>query len=205
MQTSAETIMSARVRIRRERFWNAPNIVTLGRIAVTPFVLLLPFFDGRVGSAVIGVGFLLVSLTDLLDGYLARTYGAVTQMGKLLDPLADKLLMMTALVLLVAMPGRIPLWGVPIVVLILARELAVTALRAMASAEGVVIAAVPLGKWKTGFQTAAITALLIHYPWLSIPAHALGMLLLLIATVLTVWSGYLYFAWYLNLREDMSS
>ena len=126
----------------------------------------------------------------------------MTRIGKLLDPLADKLLAMTALVLLVAMPERIPLWGVPLVILILARELAVTALRAMASAEGVIVAASALGKWKTGFQIAAITALLIHYPWFGVPIHALGIALLVIATGLTVWSGVDYFAAYLGGRPD---
>jgi len=122
----------------------------------------------------------------------------VTRAGKLLDPLADKLLVATALVLLVAMPERIPLWGAPLVVLILGRELAVTGLRAMASAEGTVLQAAPLGKWKTGFQTASITLLLIHYPWLGIPVHELGLGLLVLATALTVVSGYVYFASYLG-------
>ena len=203
MQTSGETTPSApHAAARHEHFWNAPNAVTLARILAAPFLLLLPFYDGLVGSAVMGAGFLAVSLTDLLDGYLARTYGSVTRIGKLLDPLADKLLAMTALVLLVAMPERIPLWGVPLVILILARELAVTALRAMASAEGVVVAASSLGKWKTGFQIAAITALLIHYPWLGVPVHALGIALLVVATGFTVWSGIDYFAAYLGGRTE---
>ena len=207
MQTSSEPPrphphpgrMAAR---KRENFWNAPNAITLGRIASAPLLLLLPFYDGWTGSAVIGAGFLAVSLTDLLDGWLARTYGSVTQIGKLLDPLADKLLAMTALVLLVAMPERIPLWGVPLVILILARELAVTALRAMASAEGVVISASGLGKWKIGFQIAALTGLLIHHPWFGLPIHGLGMGLLVIATSLTVWSGIDYFTAYLGGRAE---
>ena len=191
-------------RLGRERFWNVPNAITLGRIAVSPLVLLLPLMSGWTGSAVIGLGFLAVSLTDLLDGYLARRWGTVTRIGKLLDPLADKLLTMTALVILVAMPGRIPLWGVPLVVAILARELAVTALRAMASAEGVLISAAPLGKWKIGFQIASITILLIHYPWLGLPVHDIGLGLLVLATGLTLWSGYDYFAGYLRYRATPS-
>ena len=121
MQTSADPKFVMRVKPRPEPFWNVPNAITLGRIAVSPLVLLLPLMSGWTGSAVIGGGFLAVSLTDLLDGYLARRWGSITRIGKLLDPLADKLLTMTALVLLVAMPGRIPLWGVPLVVAILAR------------------------------------------------------------------------------------
>ena len=202
MQISADT--SLRIDIPRERFWNAPNAITLGRILVSPFVLLLPLFSGPLGSAVIGFSFLAVSLTDFLDGYLARRHGSVTQMGKLLDPLADKLLTMSALVALVAMPDRIPLWGLPLVVAILARELSVTALRAMASAEGVVISAAPLGKWKTGFQIAAITVLLVHYPLLGVPLAPIGLVLLVIATGFTLWSGYDYFASYLRFREEHS-
>jgi len=184
--------------LRREHFWNTPNAITVGRIAASPVLMLLPWCSGVAGSAFFGVFFLAVSLTDLLDGYLARRDNAVTRAGKLLDPLADKLLVATALVLLVAMPERIPLWGAPLVVLILGRELAVTGLRAMASAEGTVLQAAPLGKWKTGFQTASITLLLIHYPWLGIPVHELGLGLLVLATALTVVSGYVYFASYLG-------
>ena len=204
MQTSADPTIVVMAKIRPERFWNIPNAITLGRIAVSPLVLLLLLVPGWRGSAAIGLGFLAVSLTDLLDGYLARRWGEVTRMGKLLDPLADKLLAMTALVLLVAMPGRIPLWGVPLVVAILARELAVTGLRAMASAEGVLISAAPLGKWKTGFQIAALTALLIHYPWLGLPIHDLGLALLVIATGFTLWSGVDYFSSYLRYRGEPS-
>jgi len=204
MQTSAEPRLIVMAKIRPERFWNIPNAITLGRIAVSPLVLLLLLVPGWRGSAAIGLGFLAVSLTDLLDGYLARRWGEVTRMGKLLDPLADKLLAMTALVLLVAMPGRIPLWGIPLVVAILARELAVTGLRAMASAEGVLISAAPLGKWKTGFQIAALTALLIHYPWLGLPVHDLGLGLLVVATGFTLWSGYDYFVSYLRYRSAPS-
>jgi len=185
-----------------ERFWNAPNAITLGRIGASSLLLLLPLFSGRAGSAVMGVGFLLVSLTDFLDGYLARRGGTVTRIGKLLDPLADKVLVMTALLMLVAVPDRIPLWGAPMAVLILAREIAVTGLRAMASSEGVLLHASSLGKWKTGFQIAALTALLIHHSWYGIPFHALGMALLVLATAITLWSGYDYFMAYLGRREN---
>ncbi len=202
MQISAESAALAQTRRRREPFWNAPNAITLGRMAACPLLLLLPFFKGPAGSMAIGIGFLAVSLTDLLDGYLARRGGMVTRIGKLLDPLADKVLVMTALVLLVAMEQRIPLWGVPMVILILSREIAVTGLRAMASAEGVVLHASSLGKWKTGFQTAALTAFLLHFPWIGLSMHLVGMILLVIATLLTLWSGYDYFAAYLGRRQQ---
>ena len=178
-------------------FWNVPNAITLGRIVACPLLLVYLVYHGPLASAVIAFFFLAVSLTDLLDGYLARRDGTVTAAGKLLDPLADKLLVLTALVLLVGSPGRIPWWGVPLVVAILARELAITGLRALASAEGVVIPAERLGKWKTGFQTAAITFLLIHQPIFGFSSIAVGMFLLTIATALALGSGYTYFSTYL--------
>jgi CDP-diacylglycerol--glycerol-3-phosphate 3-phosphatidyltransferase len=196
-QISAESPIAMRSTRRREAFWNAANLVTVGRIVAGPSLLLLLLFRGPRASALAGFGFLAISLTDLLDGWLARRGGTVTRVGKLLDPLADKLLLMTALLLLVAL-DRIPLWGVPLVVLILGREIAVTGLRAMASLEGVVLAASSLGKWKTGLQTAALTALILHYPLLGLPMHALGLGLLVVATAITVWSGWDYFAAYLG-------
>ena len=199
MQISAETVLR---RERRETFWNPANAISLGRIAMTPLLLLHPFATGWGESAVAGFAFLGVSLTDLLDGYLARRRGTITRIGKLLDPLADKLLVMTALVLLVALPERMPLWAVPMVIAILGREMAVTGLRGMASAEGVILQAAAMGKWKTGLQTAAITCLLVHHPWFGVPLHGIGLLLLAVATALTVWSGFQYFASYLGGRQS---
>ncbi len=183
-----------------EKIWNAPNFITLFRIAATPLLLLNLFWQGRFWSTLVGLGFLAVSLTDLLDGYLARRIGEETRIGKLLDPIADKILVMAALVVLVAIPERVNEWGVIMAIAILGREIAVTGLRAMASADGVVMPAAPMGKWKTGFQIAALTGLLLHYPVLGISLHDLGMILLVIATVITLWSGYDYFAGYLRRR-----
>ncbi len=197
--TSADRRAAASA-FRRERFWNLPNSVTLSRIIAGPFLLLALVYQGPTASALMGFAFLAVSLTDLLDGYLARNWGEVTRIGKLLDPLADKLLVTIAFVVVVAL-GRVPLWAVPLVVLILVREVGVTGLRAMASAEGVILGASLLGKWKTGFQIAALTGLLIHYPFLGLPMHALGLAVLVIATGLTVWSGWDYFAAYLGRGE----
>lgn len=198
MLTSADRATNA-VGAVAENFWNLPNAITLLRIGLTPFLLMLPWFEGAEWSAIMGFGFLAISLTDLLDGYLARRHGTVSRIGKLLDPLADKLLVMTAFVMLVAV-DRIPSWGLPLVIAILGREIAVTALRAMVSAEGIVVEASSLGKWKTGFQIAALTALLVHFPLLGLPVQELGVVLLIVATVLTVWSGYEYFSLYLTGR-----
>jgi CDP-diacylglycerol---glycerol-3-phosphate 3-phosphatidyltransferase len=195
MQISADRTPTA-VGVVHENFWNLPNGITLLRIGLTPLLLLLPWFEGPAWSAIMGFGFLAISLTDLLDGYLARLHGTESRLGKLLDPLADKLLVMTAFVMLVAV-GRIPSWALVMVIAILGREIAITGLRAMASAEGIIVGASPLAKWKTGFQIAAITALLVHYPFLGLPSHELGLVLLVIATALTVSSGYAYLRTYL--------
>jgi CDP-diacylglycerol--glycerol-3-phosphate 3-phosphatidyltransferase len=198
MQISADRTPGA-VAAVSETFWNLPNGITLLRIGLTPLLLLLPWYEGPTWSAIMGFGFLAISLTDLLDGYLARLHGTESRLGMLLDPLADKLLVMTAFVMLVAV-DRIPAWALPLVILILGRELAVTGLRAMAGSEGIVVAASSLGKWKTGFQLAALTALLVHHPFIGLPSHELGLALLIIATALTVWSGWEYFSAYLGDR-----
>ena len=186
-------------RVRRERFWNLPNTITVVRTAAVPVLLLLPVFPSELGSQVIAWCFIVAALSDVLDGWLARRGQQVTRIGKLLDPLADKLIVATALIVLLAM-GRIPVWATWMVVVIVGRELAVTGLRGIASAGGRVMAASRFGKVKTLIQNFAIGALLFHYTTLGLPAHDLGMALLAVATVLTLASGYAYFADYF--RED---
>lgn len=203
MQISAEKTANLSPDVA-ETLWNLPNGITLIRIGLTPLLFALPWYHGRYWSAIIGFAFLAVSLTDILDGYLARRHGLESRIGKLLDPLADKLLVMTAFVMLVAC-GRIPFWALPLVVAILGREFAVSSLRGVAGGEGVVIAASPLAKWKTGFQIAALTALLIHWPFLGLPAHEIGLALLVIATALTLISGWTYLREYFSVKRRPSS
>ena len=189
----------------REIFWNLPNTITVLRTAVVPVLLLLPAFPGERGSHVIAWCFIVAALTDIVDGWLARRGQQVTHIGKLLDPLADKLLVSTALVVLVAME-RIPMWGVWMVVVIVGRELAVTGLRSLASAGGKVMGASWLGKVKAVAQNIAIAALLFYFPTFGLPAKEIGFAMLTLATALTLWSGYLYFAEYFRgLREDAAT
>jgi CDP-diacylglycerol--glycerol-3-phosphate 3-phosphatidyltransferase len=188
-----------------ERFWNLPNTITVLRCGAVPVLLTLPFYSDRESSVVIAWTFIAAAVTDLLDGWLARRGKQVTQIGKLLDPVADKLLVSTSLVVLLAV-GRIPSWAVWMVVVIIGRELAVTGLRGLASAAGQVMAANWLGKAKTLAQNIAIGALLFHYETLGLPAHAIGMAMLGIATALTLWSGYSYFEDYFRgLRQAASA
>ncbi len=152
---------SLRRRSLAEDVLNVPNTLTFGRILMIPLCLWL--LDGdtpRMGfwSAVV---FTLAALTDVLDGYLARKLGVVSVLGKLLDPLADKLIVMASLVWMVPM-GRIPAWAV---IVLLTRELSITALRGVAASEGVIISAGQEGKTKTALQMIGIIALLAGYPY----------------------------------------
>jgi len=183
----------------REAFWNLPNTISVLRLGVVPVLLLLPWANGRRGSQITAWLFILAALSDLLDGWLARRGQQVTHIGKLLDPLADKLVISTALIVLAAM-GRIPIWAVWMAVVIVGRELAVTGLRGIASAGGHVMAASWLGKVKTLSQNVAVGALLFPDPTLGLPAHPIGLTLLGLATILTLWSGYGYFADYFGGR-----
>jgi len=179
----------------QEHFWNLPNTITVLRVAIVPVLFLLPVAEGRIGSELLAWLFIVAAVSDLVDGWLARRGQQVTSIGKLLDPLADKLLVTAALVVLLSV-GRIPPWAAWMVVVIIGRELAVTGLRGIASAGGRVMPASPLGKAKTLAQNVAIGALLFPDPTLELPAHAIGLTLLALATALTLWSGYAYFAEY---------
>jgi len=177
-----------------EQLWNLPNTITLLRTLAVPVLLMFPSLAAsRRGSEAMAWIFIVAAVTDLLDGWLARRGEQVTSIGKLLDPLCDKLLVATALIVLLA-GGRIPDWGTPMVVVIIGREIAVTGLRGFASAQGEIMAAAGAGKLKTLLQNIAIGALLFPSPQWGLPAHTVGLSFLVVATALTLWSGYGYFA-----------
>jgi CDP-diacylglycerol--glycerol-3-phosphate 3-phosphatidyltransferase len=169
--------------------WNIPNLLSVFRILTVPFVVVCLFYPSPAASFLAALIFGIASITDLLDGYIARYQKSETAIGQLLDPLADKLLINSALIMLIPL-GRIPAW---MVVLIVAREVAVTGLRGIASIQGLVIAASGWGKAKTIFQTFALIGLLLHYEHFRIDFHVVGMILMWIALAITVWSGFDYF------------
>jgi CDP-diacylglycerol--glycerol-3-phosphate 3-phosphatidyltransferase len=140
---------------------NIPNLLTMGRVVAIPFFVWLLDTPTPVRGFWACILFTLAAITDVLDGYLARKLGVVSVLGKFLDPLADKLIVMAALVWMVPM-GRIPAWAV---VLLLAREISVTGLRSVAASEGVVISAGQEGKTKTALQMIGIVALVLGYPY----------------------------------------
>jgi CDP-diacylglycerol--glycerol-3-phosphate 3-phosphatidyltransferase len=140
---------------------NLPNMLTFGRIAAIPFFVWLLDSPSPRRCFWASIVFTAAAVTDMLDGYLARKLGVVSLLGKFLDPLADKLIVMAALVWMVPM-GRIAAW---VVVLLLAREISVTGLRSVAATEGVIISAGQEGKTKTALQMIGIVALLLGYPY----------------------------------------
>ncbi|MDR1048192.1 MAG: CDP-diacylglycerol--glycerol-3-phosphate 3-phosphatidyltransferase [Synergistaceae bacterium] len=185
--------VKAKVKARANAL-NLPNALSLVRVFLAPLVLLflslrikspVPFLSGLEngpawGDLLAGGVFIIAALTDSLDGYIARRWKLVTTLGKFIDPLADKVLVIAAMVALVELQ-RIPAW---IVVVIITREFVVTGLRLVAAAEGVVIAASRGGKVKTVFQIVALSLLILKLPG--------GMALMWVAMFLTVWSGMEY-------------
>ncbi len=161
---------------------------------MSPVLILLLLSPGKFLSIFSALLFWIASLTDLLDGYIARKYNASSSLGKFLDPLADKLLVSTSLIMLVSL-GRAPAW---MVALIIGREIAVTGLRTMAISDGIVIESSKFGKYKTLSQISAIIGLLLHYSFWSINFHVVGMVLLWIALVMTLWSGAEYLQGFLG-------
>jgi CDP-diacylglycerol--glycerol-3-phosphate 3-phosphatidyltransferase len=173
----------------RKAVINLPNSITMLRISIVPVLFFLLYSPGQLWSLLIALLFIGAALTDLLDGYIARRYQIVTTIGKFLDPIADKLLVNTAMILMISI-SRIPAWTVAIIII---RDFIVDGIRHIASSEGVIIQASKLGKQKTLCQIFAVSALMIHYPLLGIDAHKVGMVILYIALILTVYSGALYF------------
>lgn len=134
--------------------------------------------------------FLVAAGTDWVDGYFARKYKSITVLGQLMDPLADKVLVATALVMLIP-SGKMPAW---VALIILCREIVVTGLRGVASSSGLVIAASSLGKWKSTIQYIGLGTLIFPLGISPIPyLHQLGLIIIYIAMILTVWSGIDYF------------
>lgn len=184
----------------RSGLLNLPNLLTLARVAAVPVLVVIMFWDSREASLWAAAVFTAAALTDFVDGWLARKWGVVTVLGKFLDPLADKLIVMAALIMLIPM-GRVPAWAVFV---ILTREMIVTGLRSIASSEGIVIDASNLGKYKTIYQMVAIPGLLMHYDyyWLfglewdifHVNMHNAGIVVFYVALALTLWSGFDYLA-----------
>jgi CDP-diacylglycerol--glycerol-3-phosphate 3-phosphatidyltransferase len=177
-----------------QQIMSLPNGVTAIRVLAIPVILLLLFTSGRAFQVITAMVFLLVALTDMLDGYFARRRKMVTTLGKFLDPLADKLLIVTALIALISARG-IPLW---MVIVIVGREIAVTGLRGIAMSEGIVISSSMTGKYKTAFEMTSIFFLILGGKYMPIDFHLVGIALLWVALLLAIFSGFDYFRKFLK-------
>lgn len=173
----------------REDIFNLPNLLTWARIGAIPFLVLAMYQNQGYWSLVAGIVFFLVGLTDLLDGILARRLKQVTVWGKFLDPLADKLLISSVLVMLVALQ-RAPAWAT---IIIIGREIGVTGLRAVAESQGFGLPSDMWGKWKNGIQLLAAWLLIFYYPGGPLWLYQWGNWILWVATALTAYSGLAYF------------
>jgi len=160
----------------------------MGRVILIPVLMVVFYMPGPLGHWISALVFVLASATDWLDGYLARKRGEITPFGRFLDPVADKLLVATALVLLVS--GDIA--PAILAVVIIGREITIGALREWLAERATVVHVSLIAKWKTALQMLAISALLLHENVLGLSMHETGLVLLWLAAALTLWSGYEY-------------
>lgn len=178
---------------------NLPNRLTILRVLMIPLVVLSLYFVDQPhhGTGTIPVwvlahlatwSFVIASVTDFLDGWIARRRNIVTVFGSFLDPLADKFLVVSSLIMLAAMDRVHPV----VVIILVLREMYITSLRLLAMSEGFSIPVSQSGKWKTGFQMVAIPMLMIGYPWLTIPWERIGTVCIWIAGLLSLGSAISY-------------
>jgi CDP-diacylglycerol--glycerol-3-phosphate 3-phosphatidyltransferase len=186
--------------------WTVPNLLSLFRILIIPVLVWLLTYPDPLSALWAATLFVLASVTDYFDGYLARKNRSISNLGKILDPLADKLMVASTLIMLAAMdrPGEpnVPSW---MVVAIIARETAVTVIRCIALTEGIVMEAEQLGKYKFILQAYAVVCLLIHYPYLGVDLFAAGIYFLALAAVLAIWSGINYHVQFFRLLQTRTS
>jgi CDP-diacylglycerol---glycerol-3-phosphate 3-phosphatidyltransferase len=174
-----------------------PNSLTLGRMIAVPLVVVLFYWSSPWGDPLAAFVFILAAITDWIDGYLARKLGSTTPLGEFLDPVADKLMVTTALILLVAHDQH---WIIVVsAMVIVGREIAVSALREWMAQLGAraKVAVSSLGKWKTILQMVGLSFMMYRLDLLGLPIYRLGVGLLVIAAALTLWSmvAYLKAAW----------
>jgi CDP-diacylglycerol---glycerol-3-phosphate 3-phosphatidyltransferase len=186
--------------------WTLPNLLSFFRIGIIPVLVYLLTFTDRVSAVLAAALFLIASVTDYFDGYFARRNRSVSDLGKILDPLADKLMVLSVLIMLAAMdrPGEpsVPAW---LVVVIIARESAVTVIRGIALSEGIVMQAEALGKYKFILQAFAVVGLLIHYRYWGVDFYVAGIYFLFLSAVIAVWSGISYYVQFFRLRQGRVS
>ena len=171
--------------------YNLPNLLTISRIVVIPAIFLSIYITAAWWAIVAAILFIIASITDYFDGYLARSRGETSALGRLLDPIADKLLVTSALVVLLAKPDMVEykISFIPVIV-ILCREILVSGLREFLREVNVGLPVTRLAKWKTGFQMTALSMMLLKGVWYW---GGIGEILLWVAGALTFITGYQYF------------
>ena len=187
--------MTRRERLRDELL-NAPNLITIARMLLIPVYLGFLAWENRHNSFFAALVFAIAAASDWVDGWVARVSNKITTLGKFLDPLADKLIVLSGLIMLSRL-GRVPVW---VVVLILARELLISGLRTLAASEGLLIVASQGGKWKTSLQLTGIIALMLHYHFpidyfvvvAQTDFHAVGISLLYLSLIPSLASAVAY-------------
>lgn len=182
----------------KESYLNLPNWITIARLIAVPVLLVLMLFmndqdpgyehTNRLLSFASATLFTLAMLSDMVDGYLARKRGLMSTFGMFIDPLADKLLFLVAMIMMIPL-GRLPAWLVSI---FLMREVMVTALRGIAIDDGIVIAASHWGKYKSAFVSCAAVGLLMHYPFFGIQWRLIAWILMVPSLLISVGSGLHY-------------
>lgn len=193
---------------------NLPNLLSLSRVAFLFVIAFLLYWGFKGASTTALVIYIIASITDWADGWVARRYGMITDFGKLMDALADKVLNVGVFFVLFAIPGLMPGWTIFLILIILSREFLITGLRQVAAAKGVVMAAEKGGKIKTVFQIVAASLFLAAagavydfkmVEWFCDLLHGAAIVLLLIATGLTIQSGYSYLTKYWHLLTPDTS
>jgi CDP-diacylglycerol---glycerol-3-phosphate 3-phosphatidyltransferase len=177
--------MSSRL---RENLLNLPNLLTLLRVGSIPLLVGILYLPGEVWSRVAGGLFLVAGLTDLFDGWLARRLKKITLVGQYLDPVADKLLIASMLVMLSSL-DRLPAW---MTILVICREIAVTGMRALAAKHGLTVPSDLWGKLKTALQMLGVFLLLLYYPLSGFNPGFWGLWCMWLAVLITAWSGLAY-------------
>lgn len=176
---------------------NLANQLTIIRIVAIPLYLLVLYINKDWSNVAATIIFILAGVSDFLDGYIARKYNMITDLGKILDPIADKILVAAALIALIDL-DRLYWW---IAVIMLARDFTMEALRNLAASKGIIIAAGIWGKLKTTFQMVAIGMISFKNVWLGINWYILGQVLMYIALVLSIYSAFVYFRDYFKNHE----
>jgi CDP-diacylglycerol--glycerol-3-phosphate 3-phosphatidyltransferase len=174
-----------------------PMALTWARMAVCPLFIPLIAADRGIYNWIAAALFIAASITDWADGHFARKYGMISNMGKFMDPIADKILVATVLIMMIP-AGRV---GPILVLLLLCRDILIGGIRSVAAADRVIIDAKAAGKWKTGMQMVAIPALLVGRPLMGVPLYEIGAVLLWISVILSLFSGYQYVRIYMENRK----